>query len=235
MGEVAANWQIVQERVNIAAARAGRDSQEIRIIAVGKTVSVERIKEAVEAGVTDLGENRVQEAREKIGILGRGPRWHLIGHLQRNKAKYIFDLFDMVHSVDSLALAREIDHEGRKRGRKMEVLVQVNLGEEDTKSGLDPSKVLPALQETASLSSLSIRGLMSIPPFFSDPEEVRPFFKQLRQLAQEIAGRKIPGVSLQELSMGMSHDFEVAVEEGATMIRVGTAIFGSRASKGYPR
>ncbi|MFQ5904365.1 MAG: YggS family pyridoxal phosphate-dependent enzyme, partial [Candidatus Binatia bacterium] len=184
MGEVAANWEAVRERVARAAARVGRDPQEIRIIAVGKTVPVERIREAIEAGVTDLGENRVQEARQKIGVLGRGPRWHLIGHLQRNKVKYLFDLFDLVHSVDSLALAREIDHEGRKRRQRIEVLVQVNLGGEETKSGLEPTELQHFLEETASLSSLSIRGLMSIPPFLPDPEEVRPFFRQLKRLAR---------------------------------------------------
>ena len=228
MGDVAANWQAVQGRIVKAAARAGRDFQGIRVIAVSKTVPGERIQEAIEAGVTDVGENRVQEARQKIEVLGRGCRWHMIGHLQHNKVKYIFDLFDVVHSVDSVGLAQAIDREGRKRSRTMEVLIQVKLGEEETKSGLEPSELLIALEEMALLPFLSIRGLMVIPPFSSHPEESRPFFRQLRQMREEIMSRGIRGISLEELSMGMSHDFEVAVEEGATMVRIGTAIFGPR-------
>lgn len=228
MGDVAANWQAVQGRIVKAAARVGRDFQGIRVIAVSKTVPGERIQEAIEAGVTDVGENRVQEARQKIEVLGRGCRWHMIGHLQHNKVKYIFDLFDVVHSVDSVDLARVIDREGRRRSRTMEVLIQVKLGGEETKSGLEPSELLTTLEEMTLLPFLSIRGLMVIPPFFSNPEESRPFFRQLRQIREGIMSRGIHGISLEELSMGMSHDFEVAVEEGATMVRIGTAIFGPR-------
>ncbi|MBI2877042.1 MAG: YggS family pyridoxal phosphate-dependent enzyme [Candidatus Tectomicrobia bacterium] len=230
MSEIAANLRAVQERIAQAAARAGRTPGSIRLVAVSKTVSVARIQEAIAAGVRDLGENRVQEAREKVEILGRPVRWHLIGHLQRNKVRYIFQLFDLIHSVDSIELAQEISREAEKRGHpEIDLLLQVHLSEEETKSGFEPEALLRAIEEIARLPHLRVQGLMTIPPYLPEPEEVRLCFRRLKQLAEEIRQRGIPGVSMDELSMGMSHDFEVAIEEGATLVRVGTAIFGARA------
>lgn len=229
MSEIAANLRAVQERIERAAAKTGRGPCNIRLVAVSKTVPVARIQEAIAAGVTDLGENRVQEAREKAESLGRQVRWHLIGHLQRNKVKYIFPLFDVIHSVDSVALAQEIGQEAEKRGWPgIDLLLQVHMGGEETKSGFEPEGLSSAVEEVARLPRLNVKGLMAIPPYLPDPEEVRPYFRQLRQLAGEIRRREIPGISMEELSMGMSHDFEVAIEEGATLVRVGTAIFGVR-------
>lgn len=229
MSEIAGNLRSVRERIERAAAKAGRGLASIRLVAVSKTVPVARIQEAIAAGVTDLGENRVQEAREKVESLGHQVRWHLIGHLQRNKVKYIFPLFDLIHSVDSVALAQEISQEAEKRGQSgIDLLLQVHMGGEETKSGFEPEALSQSVEEISRLPRLNVKGLMAIPPYLPDPEEVRPYFCRLRQLAGKIHQREIPGISMEELSMGMSHDFEVAIEEGATLIRVGTAIFGAR-------
>jgi len=198
----------------------------VLLIAVSKTVEVRRIEGAIAAGVPALGENRVQEAREKIETLGRPVPWHLIGHLQTNKAKDAVRLFDWLHSVDRLELAAELDRRARALGRAVDVLLEVNVGEEPQKSGIRPDEVKPLLDALAGLSGIRIRGLMAIPPAAPDPEQMRPHFRRLREL-RDAAG-------LEHLSMGMSADFEVAVEEGATMVRVGTAIFGPRPARGAP-
>jgi len=228
MTSIANNLKSVQHRIEEAARRVGRDPAQIKLVAVSKTIPISVIQEGIEAGIRILGENRVQEARNKIGQLGKPVEWHLVGHLQKNKVKYIFDLFDLVHSVDSIPLAQEINKEGIKRNRTMEVLIQVNIAGEQTKSGLPPKELIPTLKAIAPLTHISIRGLMTMPPFFSDPEQVRPFFSELKALADKVKREGIEGITMEELSMGMSHDFEIAIEEGATMVRVGTAIFGPR-------
>ena len=221
--EIRANLERVQAAIARACARAGRSFDDVVLVAVSKTVEVERIKLAIAAGVAALGENRVQEAREKIEALGRPVPWHLIGPLQTNKAKDAARLFDWIHSVDRLELARELDRRAHALGRTVDALLEVNVGEEPQKSGVRPGEIKPLLDALASLDGIRIRGLMAIPPAAHDPERTRPYFRRLREL-RDAAG-------LEHLSMGMSADFEVAVEEGATMVRVGTAIFGPRPSR----
>jgi pyridoxal phosphate enzyme (YggS family) len=228
MGTVADNLNAVRERIAKAAARVGRDPASITLVAVTKTVPVERIREAIEAGHQVFGENRVQEAQDKVQALGREVHWHLIGHLQRNKVRFVCQLFDLIHSVDSLPLAREIERRAAQHGIVMPILIQVNIGDETTKSGVALPEALPLVREVAALPHVAIRGLMCIPPALEDPEAVRPYFAQLRALAGQIAAARLPNVAMTELSMGMSHDFEVAIQEGATMVRVGSAIFGPR-------
>ena len=225
---IAENVARVRERMEAAARRAGRDPGRVRLVAVSKTVDPGRIRQAVEAGVDLLGENYVQEAQRKIEELGRAARWHFIGHLQTNKAKAAVHLFDWVHSVDSLRLAEELSRAAKQQNTVLPVLLQVNLGGEATKFGAQEDEVFRLLEKMASLPGISVKGLMTMPPYFENPEESRPFFRALRRLAEALSERRIPGVLLEELSMGMSNDFEAAVEEGATLVRVGTAIFGPR-------
>jgi PLP dependent protein len=228
MGTVADNLSAVMERIVKAAARVGRDPEGVALVAVTKTMSVERIREAIDAGQRVFGENRVQEAQAKVEALGRQVQWHLIGHLQRNKVKFTCDLFDLIESVDSLPLAQELNTRAARHGLIMPILIQVNIGDETTKSGVPATETLALVQEVAVLPHVAIRGLMCVPPAVEVAEHARPYFVELRTLAERIAGERIPAVSMSELSMGMSHDFEVAVEEGATMVRVGSAIFGAR-------
>lgn len=211
-----------------AAKRAGRDPGEIKLVTVSKTVEPARIREAIEAGVTILGENYVQEARRKIEEIGHGIQWHMIGHLQTNKAKYAVTLFDYVHSIDGISLAREINRRAAQKGRRVRALVEVNLSGETSKFGIAPEDVMELIRQVASLKHISIEGLMTMPPYFDDPERARPYFVELRKLRDRVKGEEIEGARMDELSMGMSGDFEAAIEEGATMIRVGTAIFGER-------
>ena len=225
---IADNIASIQERISKSALRAGRDPAEIRLVAVSKTVSAESIQEAIAAGVTILGENYMQEARNKIARIEKQVEWHFIGHLQSNKAKYAVDLFSMIQSVDRLSLAEELDQEANKRGKIVPVLIQVNISGEESKSGIDPQETLQLLERIAALQHLAVQGLMTMPPWFEDPEDARPYFSAMRKLREKLSREKIPGVALQELSMGMSGDFEVAIEEGATLVRIGTAIFGPR-------
>ncbi len=225
---IADNFKTIIDRITAAAKRVGRDPGAIRLIVVTKTVDLERIREAVNAGALVLGENRVQEARDKIEQLGTIARWHLIGRLQSNKAKYAVKLFDMIHSVDSIELAHEIDKQAARIGKIQDVLIEVSIAGEEAKAGATIEGVRDLVKEAATLNNISIKGLMTIPPFLDDPEEVRHYFRTLRELAASIERESIPKVFMQELSMGMSGDFEVAVEEGATMVRVGSAIFGER-------
>ena len=215
----------VQRRIETAAARSGRPSSTVTLVAVSKTMSAAAIREAVSAGVKILGENRVQEAREKIEALPGAAEWHLIGHLQTNKAKLAVGLFDCIHSLDSVRLAQELGRHAEEAGRRLRCLVEVNLGEETQKSGVDAAEVRPLLEAARRLPQLSVQGLMTIPPFLPDPESVRLFFRRLRDLRDRLESE---GWTLPDLSMGMSHDFEVAIEEGATLVRIGTAIFDSR-------
>ena len=231
MSQIADNLTIIEERIANAASKAGRNAQDIKLIAVSKTVDAERIKQAIEAGATILGENYIQEARNKIKEIGQGARWDFIGHLQSNKANYAVDLFEMIHSVDRLSLAQGINRVAEKKGKKVRILVQVNISGEETKSGINPQKVKALIVEIASMNNLLLEGLMTMPPYFDDPENARPYFTALRELRDIILKESIGNFSLQELSMGMSGDFEVAIEEGSTMVRIGTAIFGERLPK----
>jgi pyridoxal phosphate enzyme (YggS family) len=220
MLDIATNLERVRERLARAAERAGRRSDEVLLIAVSKTVEVERIRAAVAAGVTALGENRVQEAKTKIAELGRPAAWHLIGHLQTNKVKDALPLFDVIHSLDRLELAQEIERRAAGRGQVVDTLLQVNVAAEASKGGVGPAAVGETLDAIGQLAHVRVRGLMTIPPEVERAEDSRPWFRRLRELAERHG--------LRELSMGMSGDFEVAVEEGATMVRVGTAVFGPR-------
>jgi pyridoxal phosphate enzyme (YggS family) len=220
MPDISENVARVRERLARAAERAGRRADDVLLIAVSKTVDVERIRAAVAAGVSALGENRVQEAKAKIAELGHPVAWHLIGHLQTNKVKDALELFDLIHSLDRLELAQEIERRAAARGRVVETLLQVNVAAEASKGGVGPDAVSEALDVIGKLAHVRVRGLMTIPPEVERPDESRPWFRRLRELAERHG--------LRELSMGMSGDFEVAVEEGATMVRVGTAIFGPR-------
>ena len=225
---VSENFNLVMERIAAAAKRAGRDPSSVRLVVVTKTVDRDRIAEVVAAGAAILGENRVQEAKEKIEALGKIASWHLIGHLQTNKAKYAVRLFELIHSVDNLELAAEIDRQAAKIGKVQDILIEVNIAGEASKAGMAVKGAPALVREAARLKNISIRGLMTMPPYSENPEDSRPYFTVLRELAETIAKEKIPNISMQELSMGMSGDFEVAIEEGATLVRVGTAIFGTR-------
>ncbi len=225
MSTIRENLLQVMERIKRAAQRAGRDPQEIKLVAVSKTVEVSRIKEAIDAGVSILGENYVQEAKKKIEEIGRQVEWHFIGHLQTNKAKYAVRLFDMIHSVDTLPLAEELNRRAEKEGQVIKVMIEVNLSGESTKFGTEEEKVFELAKKIFELRNLSLVGLMTMPPYFESPEMSRPYFIKLRQLKERLEKEGIP---LKELSMGMSNDFEIAIEEGATYVRVGTAIFGPR-------
>ena len=223
---------LVRRRIAASATRCGRAPEEVKLIAVSKTHPPETLRRAIEAGVLDLGENRVQEADAKIEEVGRErARWHLIGHLQANKARRAVALFDVVHSLDSATLARRLDRLCAEASREeLQVLIQVDLGGEETKSGVDEDELPRVLEAVLSCERLRLSGLMTLPPFFEDAELARPYFRRLRELRDALASRGNFGPGRGELSMGMSHDFEVAIEEGATMVRVGTAIFGARAS-----
>ena len=223
---------MVRERIAVAARRAGRSADEITLMAVSKTVEPTRIREAYVAGIRVFGENRVQEFAEKAGAVREleGARWHLIGHLQSNKAGKAAELFSAVDSVDSARLAHRLDAAAQK---ELPALIEINVGGEQAKSGVTPgsAELADLLRAAPELKQVRIRGLMAIPPFTEDPEGARPFFRKMRELREEIEGRKLPGVSMEVLSMGMSHDLEVAIEEGATCVRVGTSIFGERLKK----
>jgi pyridoxal phosphate enzyme (YggS family) len=225
---VSENFKIIMDRIAAAAKRQGRDPLSVRLVVVTKTIDHDRIRETVAAGAAILGENRVQEAKEKIEALGKTASWHLIGHLQTNKAKYAVKLFDLIHSVDNLELAQEIDRQAAKIGKVQDILVEVNIAGEASKAGAVVKGAPGLVAEVARLKNISVRGLMTMPPYSENAEDSRSYFQKLRELAEAIAKNNIPNVSMNELSMGMSGDFEVAVEEGATLVRVGTAIFGTR-------
>lgn len=224
-----ANIETVRERIRAAAEAAGRAPESVRLVAVSKTVPAERVRGAVAAGLTLLGENYIQEARDKIAALADlSVSWHFIGHLQRNKAKYAVRLFELIHSVDSLKLARELDKEAAKHGTVQDILIQVNTGKEASKSGVYAEEAMALAREAGRLEHLAVRGLMTLPPYFNAPEKVRPYFRELRELRDRIQAEALPGVAMEELSMGMTGDFEAAIQEGATLVRIGTAIFGER-------
>ncbi|MEF9475736.1 MAG: YggS family pyridoxal phosphate-dependent enzyme [Candidatus Mariimomonas ferrooxydans] len=258
--DIAEALKAVQERINNSAVKTGRDSDNIRLVAVSKTVELQRIILAVKAGVSILGENRVQEAREKISnfkfsasadpleaslseesyrpeagqitppipaLEKGGVEWHLIGNLQKNKAKTALQLFDLIHSLDSLSLADVLNNYGRQTGKRQRILVQVKPLDDVTKHGISEKGLMELVEKISGMKNLKLEGLMTMPPFFEDPEKTRPYFSRLRQLAEKLSEKGFP---VNELSMGMSNDFEVAIEEGATLVRIGTAIFGKRPS-----
>ena len=220
----------VRARVNAAVQRSGREPDAVRLIAISKTHPATVIKQLCQLGATDFGENRVQEAEGKIAEIGREKvRWHLVGHLQANKARRAVNLFDVIHSLETLDLAQRLDRLCAEEGRQsLPVLIQVDLGHEETKSGIDESELTDMVESLGPLTRVKLIGLMTLPPFFDDPEQSRPFFRRLRELRDELNQRGAFGDRTGELSMGMTHDFEVAIEEGATMVRIGTAIFGER-------
>ena len=221
-------------RIEQAAVRAGRKPEEITLICVSKTFDPATIQKAVDAGAKELGENRVQEAASKVDQItdtrteGGPLRWHLIGHLQSNKARQAVKIFDVIHTVDTAELAGRIDRIAGQEGRRPVVLAQIDLGGEPTKTGADERELPRLVEAMDAASNLDFRGLMTIPPFFESAEEVRPYFRRLKELLESLNATRPPGRRLVELSMGMSHDFEIAIEEGATMVRVGTLIFGER-------
>ncbi len=224
------NLQIVKDRIAQAAKRSGRNLTDVSLVAVSKQVSAELIVQARQAGQTCFGENKMQEAREKISQLGaQGYQWHFIGHLQKNKVKYLFEGFDLLHSLDSLELAEAIQKEAVKRDASIAALVQVNISGEESKSGVAPEALENLLTSLSPLDKINIRGLTTIPPQSSDPKDARKYFAQLRALRDKMKTLNIENIQMSDLSMGMSHDYTVAVEEGATLVRVGTTIFGPRA------
>ena len=226
---IGARVRTVVEGIRGAAIRAGRSPEAVRLMAVSKMVSVSSLREAVDAGIRHIGENRVQEALPKMDTLDRhGVAWHFIGTLQRRKVKAVVGRFDMIHSVDSVVLAQEIDRRAREAGVRQRILLEVNIGAEHSKGGFEPAALLAALPALDRLPSLDIRGLMTIPPPSPTAEGARPYFRRLRELAETLTGQSFGNINMEELSMGMSHDYQVAVEEGATYVRVGTAIFGAR-------
>ena len=228
MADIASNYARVSEHIARAAERAGRRADEITLVCAAKTKGPEAVRDALRAGATDIGENYVQEAQRKIQTIPEPANWHLIGHLQRNKAKAAVSLFRLIHSLDSLALATELDRQGVKQDRTVHALIEVNLAAEETKAGVPPEALDTLLEGVSSLSRLQIDGLMAIPPAVSDPNEARPYFRTLARLRERYARLGMAGLPLRELSMGMTQDFTVAIEEGATLVRVGRAIFGER-------
>ena len=228
MGSIADNLASVKERIADAALRSGRSPESVKLVGVSKTVDLERIEEAVSAGLQILGENYVQEAREKIEQLGDRVSWHFVGRLQTNKAKYAVKLFDLIQTVDSLKLAAELNRRAQPLQRVIPIIIQVNLAGEASKGGVHPPECISLIRQIAELSNLRVQGLMTMPPFFNDPERARPFFRQLRELSERVAEAQVVGTEMKEISMGMSGDYEAAIEEGATLVRVGTAIFGER-------
>ncbi len=217
----------LKERISNAAEESGRSPEAIRLVAVGKTQPVERIREAITSGAEIIGENYIQEAREKFDqLVQMDVQWHFIGHLQRNKAKYAVRMFDLIHTVDSFRLARELDRQARNVNKIQPILVQVNISGEQTKSGVGEMQAVELIESVLGMENLRLEGLMTMPPFFDAPEKARPFFVALRQLRDRLV-RELK-IELKELSMGMTGDFEVAIEEGATLVRIGTALFGAR-------
>ena len=228
---ISKNLKYLKQSIVKAAKRVGRDPSEIKLLAVTKEQSNVIVTETIQAGITLLGENKVQEASGKIEVLGRnGLEWHFIGRLQKNKVKFIFDLFDLIHSVDSFSLAEAIHKKAQKIGSCMPILLQINISGEKSKLGINPLNLPEEIKKIAKLEGVKVCGLMTIPPFNSNPENSRSYYVRLRELRDTCSNLNIPRINLNELSMGMSNDYEVAIEEGATMVRVGTGLFGPRST-----
>lgn len=218
----------VEKNIQAACDRAGRSREEVRLIAVSKTKPVSDIEEVLTTGILDYGENKVQELSDKYDVLPKNIRWHMIGHLQRNKVKYLIGKTVLIHSVDSLRLAEQIEHEAAKADTIVNVLIEVNVAGEESKFGTTCNEAIELVRAVAALKHVKIKGLMTIAPFTDNPEDNRIYFKKLKQLSVDIKSKNIDNVDMDELSMGMTGDYEVAIEEGATMVRVGTGIFGER-------
>jgi pyridoxal phosphate enzyme (YggS family) len=225
MGTVKDNLETINKKIKEAALKVNRDPQEIKLVAVTKTATLEQIKEAINEGVKIIGENKVQEATEKYQVLTTEVKWHLIGHLQTNKVKYAVEIFDLIHSVDSIKLAKEIDKRSVQFKKIIDVLIEVNISGEETKYGYNPEKVEAFLKEISEFSGIRVRGLMTIAPISKNKEEVRPYFRRLRELSERIRDKNIKNIKMDYLSMGMTDDFEIAIEEGANMVRIGRGIF----------
>lgn len=228
VSNIKANVEQVRQQVAAAACRAGRDPGAVTIIAVSKTRTVEEIREALAAGMTHLGENRVQELKEKWPAIRGDAAWHLIGSLQTNKVKPALEMADLIHSLDRDSLAEELARQAQNRGVPCRCLVQVNVSGEESKHGISPGELPQFLRRISERGAVEVQGLMTMAPLDSEPEAARPHFRRLRELFEQMRELNLPGISMEHLSMGMSGDFEVAVEEGATLVRVGTAIFGAR-------
>lgn len=230
MADVAANYRKIVARIHEAAAKVGRDAAAIKLLGAAKSQGIDAIRAAIAAGVTVIGENYVQEAQAKKKQVSSLVEWHMIGHLQRNKAKAAVEIFDVIESLDSVSLARELDKEGARRGTKVRTFIEVNLAGEASKTGIAKERVKSLLEETGALSHITVDGLMTVPPFRESPEEMRRYFCELADLRAKLGSLRLPNVDLKELSMGMTHDYLVAVEEGATVVRIGTALFGPRST-----
>jgi pyridoxal phosphate enzyme (YggS family) len=231
MNTIAANIAQIRQRVEAACRRSDRDPNGVRLIAVSKVKPASAVDQAYRAGQQLFGESYVQEFRDKAAAVTEPVTWHFVGGLQSNKIKYLRGQVAMIHSVDRFSLAKEIDRQWQKIEQSADILIQVNVGEESSKSGCSAADLAPLVRRIATLEQVKIRGLMCLPPLFEDPEQVRPYFRKLYDLSRRIAAEQIPGVEMRELSMGMSGDFEAAIEEGATLVRIGTAIFGARPRK----
>lgn len=228
MSGIRENIERVRERIESVCRRVDRDPDEITLVCVTKTIDIARINEAIGCGITDIGENRIQEARAKFGKLSRLVKWHMVGHLQTNKAKDAVRMFDLIHSIDSLKLAEAIDRRAGQFGKQMDCLIELNLFGEASKFGVGPDELSGLVEEIVKLNNLRIKGLMTMAPLVDNPELVRPYFRELKRLSEQIRSRNFGNVQMQYLSMGMTQDFEVAIEEGSNMVRIGTAIFGPR-------
>lgn len=222
------NIEEINRKISEAAIRSGRNPKDILLLAVSKTIDIPRIKKAVECGLTELGENKVQEIMEKYEPMGSNVKWHLIGHLQTNKVKYIIDKVEMIHSVESIKLAEEINKRAKQHNLIMDILVEINIADEESKYGIKPEDAETFIQNISEFSNIHVKGLMTVAPYVENQEENRFYFRKMAQLLVDINNKKINNVNMNVLSMGMTGDFEVAIEEGATIVRVGTGIFGKR-------
>lgn len=227
-GYISENIENIRKNIDAACKRSGRDPKDVLLLAVSKTVDVDRIKVAVDCGLNSLGENRVQEIMEKYEPMGENVKWHLIGHLQTNKVKYIIDKVELIHSVESIKLAEEINKQAKKHNLVMDVLVEVNMADEESKFGVKPEKTESFIRELALMDNIRVRGLMTVAPNVENGEENRVYFRNMKQLLVDINAKNINNINMDILSMGMTGDYETAVEEGATIVRVGTGIFGKR-------
>ena len=222
------NLAAIEEKIKKAAEKSGRKREDILLLGVTKTIDTERIGELMALGVTELGENKVQELCEKYEVIGDRAQWHLIGHLQTNKVKYIIDKVKLIHSADSVRLVKEINSRAEKNGKVQDILIEINIGNEESKSGIKKEETFELLDEIAGFKNIFVKGLMTVAPFVEDPEENRDLFKEMFKLFIDIRAKKRDNVSMEFLSMGMTNDYEVAIEEGANIVRIGTGIFGAR-------
>lgn len=228
MSEITQNIDEINAKITKAAQHFGRKREDILLLAVTKTINASTIKQAVDYGLTELGENKVQEILDKYEVIGSDVKWHLIGHLQTNKVKYIIDKVELIHSVDSLKLAQEIDKRAQQQGKCMNILIEINIAGEESKFGIKPKEAENFIAEISQMKNICVKGLMSVAPFVENSEENRNYFSQMRQLLVDINAKKMNNVNMDVLSMGMTGDYEVAIEEGATIVRIGTGIFGKR-------